>query len=272
MIGAGWALPSMLVRQMSAGGIWWAILTPADFRVNSQTGVHRPRGHHITLPTAASGVQMKAEFIMRVVAFLTQGKYLFLTDHSGVGNLHAKPHVPDYQVEHLNRLMIRMIASELSGRRLASKEVVAIEQGALPVSSGPWRPKQQGQQDSAVVPQQENHATVSRNSEAGLCSSVSRWMLVAVIGASLFVLDVISGRHARGKGPGDSVLGGGISRLGDCLAGQRSAGPDGYKRQDCESNVASSHGLPPPWANGNTVESSVISSRIKWHRRLAGGI
>ena len=145
-------------------------------------------------PTAASGVQMKAEFIMRVAAFLTQGKYLFLTDHSGVGNPHAKPHVPDYQVEHLNRLMIRMIASELAGRNLAAKEVVAIEQGALPVSPGPWRPKQQGQQDSAVVPQQENHAMVSRNSEAGLFSSVPRWMLVAVIGASLFVLDVISGR------------------------------------------------------------------------------
>jgi uncharacterized protein YegL len=71
-------------------------------------------------PVAASGVATKAEFVMRAAGFLTLGQYLFLTDHSGVGNAHAEPHVPDYQVERLDRLMIRMIASELAGRRLAA--------------------------------------------------------------------------------------------------------------------------------------------------------
>ena len=42
-------------------------------------------------PVASSGAKEVAEFIMRAVGFLTQGKYLFLTDHSGVGNAHAKP-------------------------------------------------------------------------------------------------------------------------------------------------------------------------------------
>jgi hypothetical protein len=66
-------------------------------------------------PVGCSGVAEQAEFIFRAAAFLTQGQYLFLTDHSGVGRAHAAPHVPDYQVERLDRLMVRMIASELAG-------------------------------------------------------------------------------------------------------------------------------------------------------------
>ena len=40
----------------------------------------------------------------------------FLTDDSGVGNAHAEPHLNNYHVERLDRLMVRMIASELAGR------------------------------------------------------------------------------------------------------------------------------------------------------------
>jgi hypothetical protein len=67
-------------------------------------------------PVAASGVADEAEYIMRVSAFLTLGEYLFLTDHSGIGNPHAQPHVSQYAVERLDRLMIRMIAQKLAGR------------------------------------------------------------------------------------------------------------------------------------------------------------
>ncbi len=88
----------------------------------------RARGVRI-FPVASSGVGVHAEFTMRASAFLTLGQYLFLTDHSGVGNPHAAPHVPQYTVERLDRLMIRMIASELAGRRLAPNEFVAIESG-----------------------------------------------------------------------------------------------------------------------------------------------
>ncbi|MEK6234687.1 MAG: VWA domain-containing protein, partial [Planctomycetales bacterium] len=78
-------------------------------------------------PIAGSGSQDRAEFILRAAAFVTRGQYLFLTDHSGVGNPHAAPRAPRYQVERLDRLMIRMIASELSGRKLLPKSVIATE-------------------------------------------------------------------------------------------------------------------------------------------------
>ena len=82
-------------------------------------------------PVGASGVETTAQIVMRTSALLTMGQYLFLTDHSGVGNAHATPDVPEFAVERLDRLMIRMIASELAGRRLVAEEVIAIEQGDL---------------------------------------------------------------------------------------------------------------------------------------------
>jgi len=67
---------------------------------------------------AASGVADTAEYLMRTASVLTQARYLFLTDDSGVGNPHAEPKIPCYIVTLLDHLMIRVIASELAGQRL----------------------------------------------------------------------------------------------------------------------------------------------------------
>jgi hypothetical protein len=69
-------------------------------------------------PVACSGYDQACEFVMRSCALLTGSQFLFLTDDSGVGNAHAEPTIPYYQVERLERLMVRMIASELSGRHV----------------------------------------------------------------------------------------------------------------------------------------------------------
>src|SRR5262249_15342272 len=72
-------------------------------------------------PVAASCNDRQAtealEFVFRSAALLTGSQYLFLTDDSGVGDAHGEPQIPQYQVEKLNRLMLRMIADELSGKR-----------------------------------------------------------------------------------------------------------------------------------------------------------
>jgi hypothetical protein len=69
-------------------------------------------------PVAASGYDDACEFVMRACAVLTGAQFVFLTDDSGVGEKHGEPHIPFYHVERLNHLMVRTIASELSGRRL----------------------------------------------------------------------------------------------------------------------------------------------------------
>src|SRR5690606_739428 len=57
----------------------------------------RARRIHIT-PVAASGVADEAEYAMRAMAAVTQSRYLFLTDDSGVGNPHAAPAIDCYLV------------------------------------------------------------------------------------------------------------------------------------------------------------------------------
>jgi|GEM_PF-1648738 len=81
--------------------------------------VREARARGIRLyPLAASGVADEAEYIMRSAAALTQARHLFLTDDSGVGLPHAEPRIPCYDVTALDDLLVRVVASELAGRRV----------------------------------------------------------------------------------------------------------------------------------------------------------
>lgn len=73
-------------------------------------------------PLGASGVAKKAEYIMRNLAFFTEGEYLFLTDDSGVGNSHQEPKVVCYNVSRLDHLIEKVIDSELKGKRVELNE------------------------------------------------------------------------------------------------------------------------------------------------------
>ena len=92
------------------------------------SAINKLRQQDVALyPIAASGSDDQAEFILRTASFLTLGKYLFLTDHSGVGNAHATPDAPRYNVERLDQLMVRMIASELAGQEVLAEDIIATE-------------------------------------------------------------------------------------------------------------------------------------------------
>jgi hypothetical protein len=49
------------------------------------------------------------EYLMRSLALATNGTYVFLTDHSQIGNSHTKPETDEYDVEILNDLLKRLI-------------------------------------------------------------------------------------------------------------------------------------------------------------------
>ena len=70
----------------------------------------------------ASGVAAESEFLMRQAAAMNNGRYIFLTDDSGVGHGHAEPTITCYRVTRLSRLIRRILASELSGQRLEASE------------------------------------------------------------------------------------------------------------------------------------------------------
>ena len=79
-------------------------------------------------PVGASGAADKAEYVMRHMALITNGRYQFLTDDSGVGNTHQEPHVACYVVTRLDQLITRTISSELSGRRVEPSKAEIIRQ------------------------------------------------------------------------------------------------------------------------------------------------
>ena len=66
-------------------------------------------------PVAASGIDTRTEYLFRALAVATGGKYVFLTDDSGVGNPHLKPEIEGYRVEPLNALLVREIRAFAAG-------------------------------------------------------------------------------------------------------------------------------------------------------------
>lgn len=61
------------------------------------------------IPVTASGINRETEFLMKFMAILTNGTYVFITDDSGIGNPHLDPVVDDYEVEKLNDCLVRLI-------------------------------------------------------------------------------------------------------------------------------------------------------------------
>lgn len=79
--------------------------------------ISRSRGIHM-VSLAASGIDDRAEFMMRGLSQLTNARYLFLTDDSGVGNPHAEPTVDCYVVTRLDQLVERVLVSLVTGQRV----------------------------------------------------------------------------------------------------------------------------------------------------------
>lgn len=61
------------------------------------------------IPIAASGADKGTEYLMRCIALATNGTYVFISDHSGIGNSHTAPSTDSYTVELLNDLLVRIM-------------------------------------------------------------------------------------------------------------------------------------------------------------------
>ncbi|MBL4735158.1 MAG: carboxypeptidase regulatory-like domain-containing protein [Flavobacteriales bacterium] len=74
------------------------------------------KGIHI-IPVVASGmgydIDKKLEYLMRSFAIITNGSYVFLTDHSGIGGKHTAPSTDEYDVEMFKELLPRIISEHI---------------------------------------------------------------------------------------------------------------------------------------------------------------
>ena len=69
---------------------------------------------------------------MRASAQLTGGRYLFLTDDSGVGGSHLEPTLPCFFVTRLNHAIARMIDIEMSGEYREPEPAAVLRTGGDP--------------------------------------------------------------------------------------------------------------------------------------------
>jgi len=62
------------------------------------------------IPIVASGINQSTEFLMKYMAIATNGNYVYITDHSGIGNAHEKPTGVKENMQYLNDLMVDIIS------------------------------------------------------------------------------------------------------------------------------------------------------------------
>ena len=80
-------------------------------------------------PVASSGIDAFTEFTMRASAQMTWGRYIFLTDDSGLGNSHLEPTLPCYYVTTLKDAILRSVATEMTGEHTPPTEDEVVRWG-----------------------------------------------------------------------------------------------------------------------------------------------
>ncbi len=65
------------------------------------------------VPITGSGINKSGEYLMRSLALCTNGTYLFLTDHSGIGVSHIKPTVDEFDVQLLTERLTTVIKTAI---------------------------------------------------------------------------------------------------------------------------------------------------------------
>ncbi len=79
------------------------------------------------VPVTASGIQKDTEFLMKFFGLATNGSYVFLTDHSGIGGKHLEPTTDEYKVELLNDLLVRLITEYTTIKTCEGKSSIRFE-------------------------------------------------------------------------------------------------------------------------------------------------
>ncbi|MBP5308367.1 MAG: VWA domain-containing protein [Clostridia bacterium] len=81
-----------------------------NYEQRFEAAVRKAAGKGIRIcPIICSGADLLCEYLMRQTAIYTGGTFVFITDHSGIGNPHHDPEIPNIVVEKLNDLIVRLV-------------------------------------------------------------------------------------------------------------------------------------------------------------------
>ena len=88
--------------------------TPYEEKFNNAVMTAAEKGIRIC-PILCSGAAEITEYTMRQAAIYTGGTFIFVTDDSGIGDLHHDPNLPNVTVELLNSMLVRLVKGYHTG-------------------------------------------------------------------------------------------------------------------------------------------------------------
>jgi hypothetical protein len=109
------------------------------------------------VPVTASGIQKDTEFLMKFFGLATNGSYVFLTDHSGIGGKHLEPTTEEYKVEPLNDLLVRLITEYTTVKTCEGQSAIRFDdpqaqQQQVQLQEARYYPNPAGQQFTLDLP------------------------------------------------------------------------------------------------------------------------
>lgn len=87
------------------------------------------------IPVASSGIDKETEFLLRMEAIATGGRYVFLTSDSGIGGSHIKPTIGQFEVKKLNDLMVQIANDYIGTPTVQPIQSASPQQSSSPLPS-----------------------------------------------------------------------------------------------------------------------------------------
>ena len=92
------------------------------------------------IPVTASGINQSTEFLMKYLAITTNGSYVYITDHSGIGGSHEKPTGVKENVQYLNDLLVDIIKENTAWEDCSKQDSLPNNPGTVEIiQSGQWQ-------------------------------------------------------------------------------------------------------------------------------------
>ena len=110
------------------------------------------------IPITASGMDRSGEFLVQSLAAITNGTYVFLTDDSGIGEVHLEAKVKSYKVALLNDLLVRLI-KKYSQQEACTEEAEELQEFAASTTAIPPVQSITNQDGAAVIRYYPNPAS-----------------------------------------------------------------------------------------------------------------
>ena len=119
-------------------------------RLNNAIQIAAVKGIRL-VPVAASGINQQTEFLLKYMAIISNGEYLYITDDSNIGGRHLLPTGGKSDVEFLNDLMVKTIMKYSESNCQNEQEPLKMTDSSLVKDSSLIREQVKQKQQNEII-------------------------------------------------------------------------------------------------------------------------